>query len=67
MAGQQPAPLPGVAQLQDPMPRLAADPTKDTHMDTGAMEADQNQGDVLMGDGSGAQADDSETGKSKET
>ncbi len=65
MARQQPAQLSDVAQLQDPMPPLAADPIEDTEMDTGAMEAEQNQGDVLMDDGSGAQAKDSETWKTK--
>ncbi len=65
MARQQPVQLPDVAQLQDPTPPLAADPTKDTEMDTGAMEAEQNQGDIVMGDGSGAQANDSETGKTE--
>ncbi len=65
IAGQQPAPLPDVAQPQDLTPPLAADPTEDTQMDTGAMETDQNQGDIVMGDGSGAQANDSETGKTE--
>ncbi|MCP4537161.1 MAG: hypothetical protein GY832_08430 [Chloroflexi bacterium] len=65
MVGQQPVPLPGVAQPQDPTPPLAADLIEDTQMDMGVTEADQNQGDVLMGDGSGAQADDSETGKAE--
>ncbi len=67
MAGQQPAPLPGVVQPQDVMLPLAANPTRDNRMDTGATETDQSQGDVLMGDSSGAQADDPGTGKSKET
>ncbi len=49
------------------MPPLAADPTGDNRMDTGATETDQSQGDILMGDGSGAQADDPGTGESKKT
>ncbi|MCP4545501.1 MAG: hypothetical protein GY835_03410 [bacterium] len=65
MAGQQPAQLPDVVQLQDPMPPLAADPIEDTQMDMGVMEADQNQGGISMDDGSGAQAKDSETGKTE--
>ncbi len=65
MARQQPVPLPGVAQLQDPTLPIAADLIEDAPMDTGAMEVDQNQDNVLMGDGSGAQANDSETRKAE--
>ncbi len=65
MARQQPAQLPDVVQPQDPMPPLVADPIEDTDMDTGATEAEQNRGDVSMDDGSGAQAKDSETGKTE--
>ncbi|MCP4550350.1 MAG: hypothetical protein GY835_28150 [bacterium] len=65
MAGQQPVLLPGMVQLQDPTLPLAADPIEDAQMDMGATEADQNQDNVLMGDGSRAQANDSETGKAE--
>ncbi len=67
MAGQQPTPPPGTVQLQGVTPPLATDPTGDNHMDTGTTEMDQSQGDVLMGDGSGAGTDDLETEASKET
>ncbi len=66
IARQQPAQLPDVAQPQDLMPPLAADPIEDPQMDTtSATEAEQNQGDVSMDDGSRAQAKDSETGKTE--
>ncbi|MCP4545595.1 MAG: hypothetical protein GY835_03885, partial [bacterium] len=67
MARQQPAPLSSIAQPQGVTPPLATDPTGDNHMDTGATEPDQSQGDVLMDDGRGAQADEPETKASKET
>ncbi|MCP4545493.1 MAG: hypothetical protein GY835_03370 [bacterium] len=65
MARQQPVPLPGMVQPQDPTLPIAADLVEDAPMDMGAMEADQNQDDVLMGDGSRAQANDSETRKAE--
>ncbi len=67
MARQQPTPLSGVVQPQGVTPPLAADLTGDNHMDTGTTEPDQSQGDVLMGDGSRACADDPETEASKGT
>ncbi len=57
--------LPGVTQPQDPTPPLAADPIEDAQMDTGVTEVDQNQDDVLMGDSSGVQANNSETRKAE--
>ncbi len=66
MAGQQQTPPPDAVQPQEVPPPSAADPTGDTRMDMGATETDQNQGDVLMGDGSGARADDMETKGAKE-
>ncbi len=65
MARQQPAQLPDVAQPQDLTPPLAADPVEETEMDTGATEAEKNQDNVSMDDSNGAQAKDSETGKTE--
>ncbi len=65
MAGQQPVLLPGITQSEGVTPPPAADPPQDTHMDTGATEKDQSPDDVLMNDGKGAQAQ--ETDESKET
>ncbi len=66
MAGQQQMPPPDAVQQQGAPPPSNADPTEDTHMDMGVTEMDANQGDVVMGDGSGVQADDPETKGAKE-
>ncbi len=66
MAGQQQMLLPDAVQLQGAPPPSTTDPTRDTRMDMGMTEMDLNQGDVLMGDGSGARADDPETKGAKE-
>ncbi|MCP4546561.1 MAG: hypothetical protein GY835_08870 [bacterium] len=66
MAGQEQTPPPDAVQPQGVPPLPAADLTGDTRMDTGATEMDQNQGDILMGDGSGAHADDTEIEGTKE-
>ncbi len=66
MAGQQQTPPPDAVQQQGAPPPSNADPTGDTHMDTGMTETDPNQGDVVMGDGSRAQADNPETKGAKE-
>ncbi len=67
MAGQQQTPPPDAVQQQGALPPSNADPTGDTRMDMGATEMDPSQGDVLMGDGSRARADDPETKGAKET
>ncbi len=64
MAGQQPAALSGVVQLQGVMPP-PVDSTMGNRMDTSATEQEPDQGNINMGDGDRAQ--DSEKEVTEET
>ncbi len=61
LAGQQPVPKAAEVQQQTPPPPPPTDPTEDNQMDMATLETEMNQGDVSMGDGTGAhEADDME-------
>ncbi len=59
MAGQQPASLSGMVQLQG-VTLPPVDSTMDAHMDMSATEPEPNQDDVHMGDDDGAQDSEKE-------
>ncbi len=61
-----PPPDAGQQKVTPPPPPPPVDPA-DNRMDTGQQGMEQNQGDVSMGDGNGAQVkDDSGAAKTKE-
>ncbi len=63
IAGQQPAPLSGMVQLQGVTPPPAVDSTMDIQMDTSATGPKLGQDDVAMDDGEGAQDSEKEVTK----